>query len=93
MEVTRSKLISLGIAALYIVISLASLGTLGGFVCTVGVLPPLVLIWFADELGSYTGGTRGRPIDTESPAWAIAGLSWMFLVGGPVVLMWLTSRV
>lgn len=93
MEITRPMWVSLTIAAIYILITLMAMGPLPAAGCTVATLFPLVMIWFPDELGSYTGGAgHGQRIDQESPPWAVAGLGWIFLIGGPIVLIWLASR-
>jgi hypothetical protein len=47
---------------------------------------PLALIWFPDEIGSFTGyvGHNGT-VDTETPPAIVAGLGWFFLVAPLVV--------
>ncbi len=93
MEITRAKLLSLTIAALYVFVTFIAMGATPALGCFVGVLLPLTLIWFPDELGSYTGGAgRGQSIDMESPDWAVAGLGWFFLIGGPVILVYIASK-
>jgi hypothetical protein len=49
---------------------------------------PLSLIWFPEQIGSYTGYvSHGSTIDTETPPFIVAGLGWLFLVlfGVPIV--------
>src|SRR5438105_6940962 len=52
------------------------------------LLVPLGLIWFPEELGSFTGYvSRGSTIDNETPPFLVSFLGWLFLVliGIPVV--------
>ena len=93
MEITTGKIASLVVSAAYVVASLVAVGGTAAIACCVGLLLPLALIWFPDEIGSYTGGGgRGQSIDMESPDWAVAGLGWIFLIGGPIIAIWLASR-
>jgi membrane protease YdiL (CAAX protease family) len=93
MVITPGKLASLVVAAIYVFAALVALGPGAALGCGVALLLPLALIWFPDELGNYTGGGgRGHDIDMESPEWAVAGLGWIFLLGGPAVGIWLASR-
>ena len=56
------------------------------------LLLPLALIWFSDELGSFTGSTtRGGNIDAETPGFLIALMGWFFLIGLPVLIFVLGS--
>jgi hypothetical protein len=53
-------------------------------------LLPLALIWFPDEIGSYTGSVgRGGYVDTETPPALISFMGWFLLVGFPVVIYFL----
>jgi hypothetical protein len=55
-----------------------------------GLLVPLVLIWFPEQLGSFTGYVgRGGNIDTPTPGFLIAGIGWFMLLGVPVVIYFL----
>lgn len=48
----------------------------------------LPLIWFPNQLGEFTGYVgRGGQIDTQTPAWLVAGAGWFLLVGVPVLLL------
>ena len=49
------------------------------------LLIPLALIWFPDEIGSFTGYVgRGGNIDRETPPIMITVMGWIFLVGLPL---------
>ncbi len=56
------------------------------------LLVPLAMIWFPEEIGSFTGyAGRGGYVDTESPPILISVLGWFFLVGMPILLCVLWS--
>jgi len=63
-----------------------------GFGFCVLLLLALALIWFSEELGSFTGYLgRGRTIDAPTPPPLIAIVGWFFLlVAMPIMLygMW-----
>jgi hypothetical protein len=51
---------------------------------------PLALIWFPEDLGSFTGYVgRGGDIDTETPPAVVAFIGWFFLLGYPVIIYFL----
>ena len=86
MEVTRAKLVSLVIAAIYILGSLIAFGGGATLACCVLLVGPLALIWLPDELGSLTGFGRGPSVDTESPELVLSGIGWVLLVALPFAL-------
>jgi hypothetical protein len=47
----------------------------------------LCLIWFGDQMGSFTGYIgRGGNIDVETPGWLVCAMGWFLLIGIPVLL-------
>jgi hypothetical protein len=86
MEITTSKIVAVVIAVGYAIAATVHYrAVMPGWVL---LLVPLGLIWFPEELGSYTGYvSRGSTIDTETPPFIVSGLGWLFLVliGIPVV--------
>jgi hypothetical protein len=57
----------------------------------VGVLIPLALIWFPDEIESWSrswrdGGPPGLRT-SPSPPWMLAAMGWVFLVGLPLFVL------
>jgi hypothetical protein len=52
-----------------------------------GVLIPLLLIWFPEEVESWFRSSRWRGLPgvwvPRSPAWLVAAMGWVFLVGIP----------
>jgi hypothetical protein len=88
MEVTLGKILGLVTAIGFVV---AAIVIDGGFTmdvlkgCII-LLFPLVLIWFPEELGSFTGNIgRGGNISTETPAFLISIAGWFFLLAIPVL--------
>lgn len=55
------------------------------------LLFPLAMIWFPEEIASYTGYMRGSYIDTETPPILISIMGWFFLVGMPCLLYMIWS--
>ena len=52
------------------------------------LLLPLALIWFPEEIGSFTGYvSRGSTIDNETPPILVSLMGWLFLVGLPVLAL------
>jgi hypothetical protein len=92
MEVTKSKLAALLLALAYIIAAAVS-GAGFSFAGTVavGVLLPLALIWFPEEVESWSRLWRrgGIPAlhEAPSPAWMVAMMGWVFLVGLPLFLL------
>jgi hypothetical protein len=88
MQITTSKIASLVVAAIYVVVAIISEGGLTqqvGVLCLT-LLIPLVLIWFPEELGAFTGLAGRGYINSESPALLVAVMGWFFLVGLPLLV-------
>ena len=83
-----SKIASLVIAIGYTVIALVE-GGASGLACPIALFLPLALIWFPDEVGSFTGWFRGGYINKESPPALLSMMGWFFLVGLPTILYFL----
>jgi hypothetical protein len=83
----RSKILSLIIAVIYLVIA----GLAGGIgaiirVCIMLVLP-LGCIWFGTAMGGYTGTMRLHPITSSSPGWLVRIVGWILLLLPVIVLI------
>lgn len=92
MMITVDKLVALGLVVVYGTIGLV----MGGFILLPGLaislLPPLGLIWFADELGDFTGYVgRGGVVDQTSPPFLIAGFGWIVLIGLPIYILFFSE--
>ena len=88
MEITISKIVALVIAIGYAIAILVHVGFTPQASSVLLLLAPLGLVWFPEELGSYTGYVgRGGTIDAETPPALVSGIGWLFLVliGIPVV--------
>lgn len=93
MQITIGKILSLLIAAAYTatLIFQAHGVTFGVGRTTLILLIPLALIWFPDEIGSFTGYVgRGGNIDTETPPIMVTVMGWVFLVGMPALVYYVT---
>jgi hypothetical protein len=92
MAVTKDKLASLLFFAAMVTLAVALLPSLGvpGFSVLIAVMVSfagLMLIWFAEPLSETGCFSRGVP--HSSPPLLIEGIGWLFLVGYPVLLVWL----
>lgn len=88
---TTSKFVAVVIAVLCIVLAFAREGHLSASVgkLVIVLLLPLALIWFPDELGSFTGYIgRGGRIGTETPPLLVSFLGWLMLLGIPLLAYW-----
>ena len=86
MVITFCKILSLVIAIVYVLAAIPFLGWRAIGVCAT-LLFPMALIWFPDEIGSFTGYVgRGGNIDQDSSPILISSMGWFFLVGMPLLL-------
>ncbi len=86
MQVTRSKTIAPVIALGYLVTVVVMWGWNPGGLAKVGVALslPLGFIWFPDKVEVHTRKLATRTychIDTETPAFMVTFVGWLFLVG------------
>jgi hypothetical protein len=92
MAVTKDKLFSVLFFAVMVALATVLLPSLGvpGFsvLIAIGVsFAGLMLIWFAEPLSETGCFSRGIP--HSSPPLLIEGMGWLFLVGYPLLLVWL----
>lgn len=90
MEVTISKLAALLLALAYIVAAgLSGEGWPFAGTVAVGVLIPLVLIWFPDVIESWSRWSWSRwwRPGLPSPPWMLAMMGWVLLLGIPLVVL------
>lgn len=95
MEITISKIAAGLIAIGFAIAIVASVGFTKQATSVYLLLVPLGLIWFPEELGSYTGYvSRGSTIDAETPPFLVSFLGWLLLVlfGAAIVAIWLDYR-
>ena len=80
MRLHWSRILSLLIAAGYLVVATSQLGG-EGFIKTVFFLIlPMSGIWFSAQLGAYTGGLGRHAITQKSPAGAVSLVCWILLL-------------
>ena len=92
MTLTKDKVASLLVFCVLVLVSLTVLLPLGLpganlFVGFMMALAGLALIWFAEPLAETSCFSRG--ISHQSPPLLIEAFGWLFLVGYPVLLVWL----
>ena len=92
MQVTVGRVVSLAIAAAYVIVAFA-LEKSWTFALTVaaGTLLPLALIWFPDFLGNFTGWGTRTPVDQPSPPRLVAAAGWLLLFGLPMLMLFLAG--
>ena len=84
MDITRAKLVALGLAIVYLIAGIAIAGVEVVPTLAFVLLAALVFIWFADELGSYTGyAGHGPRITQTTPGVLVAAFGWIILIGLP----------
>jgi hypothetical protein len=97
MQVTRSKIIALVIALGYLVPVFVmadwDINVLG--VMCLMVLAPLGFIWFPEKVEAHTRRLAERTyseIDTETPAFLVTLVGWVWLLGYLPLLAYLLAR-
>jgi hypothetical protein len=93
MQITIGKFLSLLIAVAYTAaIIFQDHGITFSVVrASLVLLIPLGLIWFPEEIGSFTGYVgRGGNIDTETPPIMVTVMGWVLLVGMPALVYYVT---
>lgn len=85
------RLISLGIALMYVLVSAIAFGNLVLYILAYLVLP-LSAIWFSDELGGFVGSFGAYNISTETPGCLVKILGWVLLLL-PIALGILSSFI
>lgn len=58
----------------------------------IALMAPLALIWFPEWLGSYRGPLGHGHVTQDTPPCLVAAGGWFFLVGLPLILLWLEAR-
>jgi len=75
-----SRILSLLIAAGYLVLATISMGGEGLFKAGIFLLLPMFGIWFPAQMGAYTGNLGRHPITRTSPALAVSLACWILLL-------------
>ena len=85
MQITFGKLLSFGIAVSYAILAIHSGGAAYWKWC-LGLLLPLALIWFPEEIGELTGYYKTGYVNVQTQGVNVSCLGWLLLVGVPVLL-------
>jgi hypothetical protein len=80
-----NRILSLLLAALYVVIAYHFEGAKGAWEVVLSAILPLAAIWYSDAMGGYTGPTTGMPITAPSPGVLVCFLGWALLLM-PIVI-------
>ncbi len=84
MQITIGKILGLLIAGIYALVAFWY-GGVNGVKWSAGLLLPLAAIWFPEEIGSLTGYFRTGYVNVQTPAFIIAFIGWLFLLGLPAI--------
>jgi uncharacterized membrane protein YoaT (DUF817 family) len=87
MDLTISKIAALVLAVAYVIAAGVAESLSFAATVAVGVLLPLTCIWFAEPMGSWTGVWRRYSPISPSPAWLVATMGWVLLVGIPLFVL------
>ena len=88
-----NRIVSLLIALVYIVVAYIAGGGQSVLKMAVFLVFVLALIWFSDEMGSYTGFIgRGPPITQQTPGCIVRVIGWLFLLLPAVVYLIMLLR-
>lgn len=86
---TTGKIISGGIALVYVAVALVVLGPADALETALSCAVPILMIWMPEVMGDYTGWgvLHGRPITRPSPAGLVWVAGWFMLLLPPVLLL------
>jgi len=91
MFVSIWKVLSLLIALAYAAVAIYW-GGAGAWKWVAGLLAPLALIWFPDEIGSLTGYFQSGYVNVQTPGPIISFIGWFLLVAPGVVCLCFVLR-
>jgi len=79
---TAGKVVSAGIALVYVVVALVVLGPPDALETALSCAVPILMIWMPEMMGGYSGWgvLHGRPIIRPSPAGLVWIVGWLMLV-------------
>lgn len=77
---TKSRIASGLLALVYLALAVIFGGLEATLKCALFLLLPLACIWYADEMGSFTGTMRGQHIGSETPGCFVALGGWLILL-------------
>jgi hypothetical protein len=80
MTMSRNRLLSGVLAAIYIVIAFCFGGAEAGFKIGLFLILPLACIWFSEPMGGYTGPVWRGVITSPTPAIFVCIGGWLLLL-------------
>ena len=83
-----SRILSLLVAATYVVIALLAGAGFETIKIAVFLVLPLACIWFSDAMGDYTGVAGGGPM-TRTPGIIVAVAGWLLLLAPVFIQIYL----
>jgi hypothetical protein len=86
MTLSWNRVLSVILAAIYVVVAFVTSGGEDGFRVLLAVLLPLACIWFGDAMGGFTGPAGTIGITAASPGLIVCILGWVILLL-PIVFM------
>ena len=86
---TTGKVVSGGIAGVYVVAALVVLGPPDALETVASCAVPILMIWMPEMMGDYTGWglLHGRPISRPTPASVVWVAGWFMLLLPPALLL------
>jgi len=86
---TTGKVVSGGIALVYVAVALVLLGPPDALETVASCALPILMIWMPEMMGDYTGlgVLHGRPITRPSPAGLVWVAGWFMLLLPPILLV------
>jgi hypothetical protein len=86
-----NRILSGLVCVVYGLIAFSNGGALG-LLMTIGlIIFPIGFIWYADEIGGYTGSTFSGYITNSSPTGIIRILGWLFLLS-PIAIVIISKK-
>jgi len=79
MAMNWNRILSATVFAVYCTLAFFNAGVLLLLQTMVITGIPTGIIWYADDIGSYVGGTFSGYINNPSPGWLVRILGWIFL--------------
>jgi hypothetical protein len=83
-----NRIFSASVCVIYGILALLYGGILPLVQTTCIAFVLLEVIWYADEIGSYTGGTFSGWITSPTPGWLVRILGWIFLLTPSIVIIY-----
>jgi hypothetical protein len=83
-----NRILSTLVCILYVISAFADEGWLFAFVTSCVSYVLLQVIWYADDIGSYTGGKFSGWMTSPTPGWLVRILGWIFLLTPGVVIIY-----